>query len=81
MAACHARARTAEETDWQRIVLLYDALLQLTRSPIVALNRAVAVAMAQGQPLGSMRSIPRSRTLVILRWRATTCFPMCAETC
>jgi predicted RNA polymerase sigma factor len=48
IAACHARARTAEETDWDRIVLLYDALLQINPSPVVALNRAVAVAMAQG---------------------------------
>jgi RNA polymerase sigma-70 factor (ECF subfamily) len=52
IAACHMRARTAEETDWGRIVLLYDALLQITPSPIVALNRAVAVGMAQGPSAG-----------------------------
>ena len=52
IAACHMRARTAEETDWDRIVLLYDALMQTTPSPIVALNRAVAVGMAQGPPAG-----------------------------
>jgi len=52
IAACHARARTAEETNWQRIVLLYDALLNLTQSPVVALNRAVAVGMAQGPAAG-----------------------------
>ena len=52
IAACHMRARTAEETDWERIVLLYDALLQTTPSPIVALNRAVAVGMAQGPAAG-----------------------------
>lgn len=52
IAACHMRAHTAEETDWDRIVLLYDALLQIRRSPIVALNRAVAVAMAQGPAAG-----------------------------
>jgi predicted RNA polymerase sigma factor len=46
------RARTAEETDWERIVLLYDALLQISPSPIVALNRAVAVGMAQGPSAG-----------------------------
>jgi predicted RNA polymerase sigma factor len=46
------RARTAEETDWERIVLLYDALMQTTPSPIVALNRAVAVGMALGPPAG-----------------------------
>jgi RNA polymerase sigma-70 factor, ECF subfamily len=52
IAACHMRARTTEETDWGRIVLLYDGLLQLTPSPIVALNRAVAVSMAQGPGAG-----------------------------
>jgi RNA polymerase sigma factor (sigma-70 family) len=52
IAACHMRARTAEETDWERIVLLYDALMQTTPSPIVALNRAVAVSMAQGPAAG-----------------------------
>jgi RNA polymerase sigma factor (sigma-70 family) len=52
IAACHARARTAAETDWERIVLLYDALLQVSPSPIVALNRAVAVGMAQGPAAG-----------------------------
>jgi RNA polymerase sigma-70 factor, ECF subfamily len=48
IAACHARARTAEETDWARIVALYDALAQLPPSPVVELNRAVAVSMAFG---------------------------------
>jgi RNA polymerase sigma factor (sigma-70 family) len=48
IAACHARARSAEETDWTRIVALYDALLQLAPSPVVALNRAVAISMAYG---------------------------------
>jgi RNA polymerase sigma factor (sigma-70 family) len=52
IAACHMRARTAEETDWGGIVLLYDALMQTTPSPIVALNRAVAVGMAQGPAAG-----------------------------
>ena len=52
IAACHTRARTAEETDWERIVLLYDALLQISPSPIVALNRAVAVGMAHGPAAG-----------------------------
>ena len=52
IAACHARARTAAETDWKRIVALYDALAQLTPSPIVELNRAVAVAMAFGPAAG-----------------------------
>lgn len=48
IAACHARARTPEETDWPRIVALYDALAELAPSPIVGLNRAVAVGMAFG---------------------------------
>lgn len=52
IAACHMRARTAAETDWERIVLLYDALLQIRPSPIVALNRAVAVGEAQGPAAG-----------------------------
>ena len=52
IAACHARARTAEATDWVRIVALYDALGQLTPSPVVDLNRAVALAMAFGPAAG-----------------------------
>ena len=48
IAACHARARTVEATDWAAIVALYDALGQLAPSPVVELNRAVAVAMAYG---------------------------------
>jgi RNA polymerase sigma factor (sigma-70 family) len=52
IAACHARARTPEETDWERIAALYDGLAQLTRSPVVELNRAVAVAMAFGPAEG-----------------------------
>lgn len=52
IAACHARARTAAETDWERIVALYDGLVELTGSPVVELNRAVAVAMAFGPEAG-----------------------------
>jgi RNA polymerase sigma factor (sigma-70 family) len=52
IAACHARARTAEETDWTRIVALYDALAQLVPSPVVELNRAVALGMAFGPAAG-----------------------------
>src|SRR2546428_1275261 len=52
IAACHARARTAEETDWTRIVALYDALAQLIPSPVVELNRAVALGMAFGPAAG-----------------------------
>ena len=52
IAACHARARTAEETDWTRIVALYDGLAQLMPSPVVELNRAVALGMAFGPAAG-----------------------------
>jgi len=52
IAACHARARAAEETDWARIAALYDALAQLAPSPVVELNRAVAVGMAFGPAAG-----------------------------
>jgi len=52
IAACHARARTPAATDWARIVALYDALARLTPSPVVDLNRAVAVAMAFGPAAG-----------------------------
>ena len=52
IAACHARARSVEETDWHRIVALYDGLAALTGSPVVELNRAVAIAMAFGPETG-----------------------------
>jgi predicted RNA polymerase sigma factor len=52
IAGCHARAHAAEETDWERIVALYDALAQVAPSPVVELNRAVAVAMAFGPRAG-----------------------------
>jgi RNA polymerase sigma factor (sigma-70 family) len=52
IAACHARARTPEATDWERIAALYDALAQLAPSPVVELNRAVAVSMAFGPAAG-----------------------------
>ena len=52
IAACHARARVADDTDWERIVALYDALAQLMPSPVVELNRAVAVGMAFGPEAG-----------------------------
>jgi len=52
IAACHARAHTPEETDWPRIVALYAALSQLAPSPVVELNRAVAVGMAFGPEAG-----------------------------
>jgi len=52
IAACHARARTASETDWEGIAALYDALAEIASSPVVELNRAVAVAMAFGPAAG-----------------------------
>jgi len=52
IAACHARAFTPEETDWARIVTLYEMLARLAPSPVVELNRAVAVAMAFGPAAG-----------------------------
>lgn len=58
IAAQHARARTAEDTDWTVIVSLYNQLLALQASPIVALNRAVAVAMADG-PMAGLRELER----------------------
>jgi RNA polymerase sigma-70 factor, ECF subfamily len=56
IVACHARASTAADTDWERIVLLYDALFQISPSGIVGLNRAVAVGMAHG-PLAGLASL------------------------
>jgi predicted RNA polymerase sigma factor len=52
IAACHARAHTPEQTDWMRIAALYDALSQVACSPVVELNRAVALAMAFGPAVG-----------------------------
>jgi predicted RNA polymerase sigma factor len=52
IAACHARAHTAEQTDWRRIAVLYEALARLVPSPVVELNRAVAVGMAFGPAAG-----------------------------
>jgi RNA polymerase sigma-70 factor (ECF subfamily) len=52
IAACHARANVASETDWPRIAALYESLAQLTPSPVVELNRAVAVSMAFGPQAG-----------------------------
>jgi predicted RNA polymerase sigma factor len=71
IAAGHARARTAEETDWARIAALYDALAQLAPSPVVELNRAVAVAMAFGPAAGlelaySLRDEPQLKDYHLL---------------
>jgi RNA polymerase sigma factor (sigma-70 family) len=56
IAECHATAPSVEETDWERIVLLYDALGRLAPSPVVGLNRAVAIAMAEG-PAAALRVV------------------------
>ena len=61
IAACHARARTPEETDWARIVALYAQLAQTSPSPIVELNRAVAVSMAEG-PAAALEIVDRLAT-------------------
>jgi RNA polymerase sigma factor (sigma-70 family) len=71
IAACHARARTAEETDWKRIAALYEALARLAPSPVVELNRAVAVAMAEGPAAGleivePLRAEPSLKTYHLL---------------
>ena len=61
IAACHARARAADQTDWARIVTLYEALARLTPSPVVELNRAVAVSMALG-PAAGLAVVDRLRS-------------------
>jgi len=71
IAACHARARTAADTDWARIASLYATLARLTPSPVVELNRAVAVAMASGPAAGleivdTLRSDPSLRSYHLL---------------
>ena len=71
IAACHARAPTAADTDWARIVALYDALAQIAPSPVVELNRAVAVSMAFGpaaalELVDTLRSEPRLKSYALL---------------
>ena len=66
IAACHARAARSEETDWRRIVALYDALDQLAPSPVVRLNRAVAVAEAYG-PASALELVDALRTDPVLQ--------------
>lgn len=65
IAGCHARAKTFEETDWMRVVALYDALVEVTQSPVVDLNRAVAVSRAFGaaEALSLVDAIEQSGTL------------------
>jgi RNA polymerase sigma-70 factor, ECF subfamily len=66
IAACHARARAAGETDWPRIVALYDALAEVQPSPIITLNRAVAVSMAYG-PAAALEIVDALRNELCLR--------------
>jgi RNA polymerase sigma factor (sigma-70 family) len=61
IAACHAQARRAEDTDWERIAALYDALAQVLPSPVVDLNRAVAIGMAYG-PAAALEIVDALRT-------------------
>lgn len=78
IAACHARAATGAETDWERIAALYDALAQLSPSPVVELNRAMAVAMAFG-PEAGLELV--DELVEEGRCGATTCCRACAATC
>jgi predicted RNA polymerase sigma factor len=71
IAACHARARRGEDTDWHQIVAIYDQLHHLTPSPVIGLNRAVAVGMASGPAAGlaavdSLRDDPALRSYHLL---------------
>ncbi len=76
IAACHARANRAQETDWPHVVALYDALLDLAPSPVVALNRAVALGMAAG-PAAALAAVdllstqPNSSGLACYPWLAS----------
>ena len=66
IAACHARARRPEDTDWKRIVSLYEQLNQLAPSPIIELNRAVAIGMADG-PAAGLAAVDALRTAAALK--------------
>ncbi|MCM2251141.1 MAG: sigma-70 family RNA polymerase sigma factor [Ramlibacter sp.] len=70
IAACHARAHVAADTDWPRIAALYDALARLAPSPVVQLNRAVAVAMAFGAAAGMeiVDGLTREKSLRSYQW-------------
>ncbi|HKV69803.1 MAG TPA: RNA polymerase sigma factor [Gemmatimonadales bacterium] len=68
IAACHARAATPEDTDWTRITALYDALAQLTPSPVVELNRAVAYSMAFGPAAGLEIAAPLRKDPALARY-------------
>ncbi len=78
IAACHARARRFEDTDWARIAGLYGVLAQVSPSPVVELNRAVAVAMDRGPQAGldlldQVTDLPVLQSYHLLRQRAADC--------
>jgi predicted RNA polymerase sigma factor len=77
IAACHARATSVDNTDWERIAALYAVLAHLTPSPVVELNRAVAVGMAYGPQAG----LEIADELVGRPWPATPSSPPSAATC
>jgi predicted RNA polymerase sigma factor len=62
IAACHSAAKDYESTDWQKILLLYDRLIEFDQSPVVALNRAVAIANIRG-PKAGLQAVRRVRDL------------------
>ena len=83
IAACHARAPRVDDTDWVRIAALYGDLVTLTRSPIVELNRAVAVSMADGPAAGlavadELRDVPPCTATTCCRAFVVTCWPSSA---
>jgi predicted RNA polymerase sigma factor len=79
LAACHARALRAEDTDWARILQLYDALLEAQPSPVVALNRAVALAQIQG-PAAALPEVDRlADVLHGYPWWASTRAELCLQ--
>ena len=78
IAACHARAPTAADTDWTRIAALYQVLVHVSPSPIVELNRAVAVGQAEG-PRAAWRW--STRWSANGRWSATHTWPRCGAIC
>ena len=78
IAACHVTAARAADTDWAEIARLYEQLVQLLPTPVVELNRAVAVGMADG-PEAGLRWSPRWSSRA--GWPATTCCPRPRRTC
>ncbi len=78
IGACHARARSVEETDWSRIAALYEALAEIAPSPVIELNRAVAVSRAYGPAAGlelvdALVDVPALRATTCCRAPGATC--------